>query len=385
MANLARFRITLWSNLAALCRRGTDFFESKREQAAAYIRDEIPSETQPPTNIATEPFNGAPEHWLAMVRKRAPGFLQQMEAFSHRAQPVLNNDRAPLPNISSQYLQPEPNVSVDISPNPATTRSERPQHEIHTDEHRKKDCPPLSVDLPENKTNDRPQMQPPEIGQTSKASSKAGQTVLFKAIEPTAADRLNLTLNADEKESEQKPLIFSPKPVNRASGQRISETTVPPARRVPKNVEIQPQRSIEPFHVTAKTPDDLVVPSAQQMPALSIDQPDNKPLVTPRKIDYRISQEATSRHESKHAAIPDDKNSTPESVVRCHYSNSIDDRVSADRFWPNLSGLKKSPSDKDYWPELPTDVWSELCCGQDPANKTQEFADTKVSEALWNE
>ncbi|MGR9088901.1 MAG: hypothetical protein ACU841_17800, partial [Gammaproteobacteria bacterium] len=87
----AGFRAALWARLAALLRQGADFFESKSQRLKALNSADVRHDKGAEATLPASRLKGAPAHWLAMVRERAPGFLHRLESVSYQAAPAPFN------------------------------------------------------------------------------------------------------------------------------------------------------------------------------------------------------------------------------------------------------------------------------------------------------
>ena len=370
MAAPAGFRFVLWAKLAALFRQGAGFFESKSRH------DDFESP------MSAGRLKGAPPHWLAMVQKRTPGFLHQLE--SGAGQTTLLTDattrqREQEKSQASFNRTIEPSVSEPVLPakNPTIRVKPRPVEKSEGDESRevfgsgdakdkpriqKADAAPLR-----NKANESRQTADFETAQRTDETRRTHyQTALrFKSKKPASSFKVT------QQTQNERPDIFNLQPVvftkkDDAVNQSISEQVqMTEARTMKKVLPIKDSPSKETLKISFH--------HDEQRPSQT--RPGN-----PEGAIHESVHSDQSAYSSTQR-IP----STKVHPTPCQASVSDCQNVSANDYWAELSGLKKMPLHRGLWPELPEDAWSELWRNlAEPAGTEHEVKHADSRESSWN-
>ena len=235
-------------------------------------------------------------------------------------------------------------------------------------------------------TKHRLRLKMAEIGQTPQSSGTPRQTSSLEPFKPPPAD--SRVEKSGEPDFNEKRRTISNKAFEQAAGQAISATKTESVTVAPKAVGARLRVSSEPFRVTEK-PSKVRVASTEELgqkPALSSSELElDQQAATIRAVAHDIQHKRSGRNYAGRTA--DIQNMAPmhDRFEQRLHATAGGDSASADSFWPDLSGLEKTPANRDRWPELPDDVWNELRCRQDAAtNIRPEQADINIAEELWN-
>ena len=383
MAALAGFRIALWSRLAALFRQGAEFFENRREQAMPRDRSEAPDEFEK----IPDRLKGVPPHWLAMVKERAPGFLHRLETFSYQLPVESGENGTPVTfvqNVDTADRKPkEPAVlgcSIPYSPGSPNRQSEKGLTRA-LEKSARIDPSAENVGV----TKYRLCSKTSEIAHAPESAGKSRQTPSLESFRPAPADhRVEKSGGPDFNEKRR---TISNKAFEQAAGQAISATKTESVTVAPKAVGARLRVEAEPSRAAAKPfeASEVSTEKPRQKPASDSSEPERDQRRA--AIGAAVLTMGRDRSERKVGVLTADIQNTTSRRDRLDQglnAATYGESVSADSFWPDLSGLEKSSTNRNPWPELPADAWSELWCRQDATNMTPARANADLSEELWN-
>ena len=232
-----------------------------------------------------------------------------------------------------------------------------------------------------------------EIGQTPQSSGTPRQTSSLEPFKPPPAD--SRVEKSGEPDFNEKRRTISNKAFEQAAGQAISATKTESVTVAPKAVGARLRVEAEPSRAAAKPfeASEVSTEKPRQKPASDSSEPerDQRRAVKNGKrraaIGAAVLTMGRDRSERKVGVLTADIQNTTSRRDRLDQglnAATYGESVSADSFWPDLSGLEKSSTNRNPWPELPADAWSELWCRQDATNMTPARANADLSEELWN-
>ncbi|MGR9115883.1 MAG: hypothetical protein ACU85E_08970 [Gammaproteobacteria bacterium] len=387
MNSLAGVRIAFWSGLSRLFRQGADFFEKKRKQASPPFESAQQIKDAEEDSAAATRLSGAPPHWLAMVRKRAPGFLSRLETFSRQGFPDMGEKRtstgiaggdkgksAPL-LFKSPTFESEPRAMIHSEQADSRTSEATEKYEVS-----------VKVDAELIRTR--------MLGNAAKKSSSAPAAETAQHAVRIESSRLEID-DAGTGRRGQPSSPFQFRTVSR-SLDRQTATELPVVEKVvtgPVSFEIvgDKKASIQPAPVVAKSAmaeNENTDKAETEINANRVARPGFHREFRTDVVRVDVSKAdagQAGRLDRGHSA---DFNNGPQIKVRSSRQRQPatgSDSVSSDNYWPNLSGLEKTSLENDQWPELPEDVWTELAHKKELS--THLFTDQNVAnptENLWN-
>lgn len=380
----AGFREALWARLAALFRQGADFFESKSQRLKALKSADVRHDQGAEATLPASRLKGAPTHWLAMVRERAPGFLHRLESVSYQA--------APAPFNSANSGRREMRASSDRMPGrktePSTSepalRITRPgvQNERHPTV--KPECFEPDDGFCRGDGKRRPQFK--QAGWSPQQVDKAQENPGFKAAERTdviSGVRYQAALSFES----NRPAAIGASP--QARSERLEIAAISPIAVSKGGLAEINKVSAESAPTIEASIIRRPLPTVEPHPAKELRAPGQMSERSPEPARHGLSdQKSLLRPDRNHAGKSTGWHGRSADTGRSdqrRYPATDRNNVPAQDFWPDSSGLEKNTSNSDRWPELPEDVWSELWHDfVEPAGAALGPADTNCTEDSWN-
>ena len=339
---------------------------------------------------------GAPSHWLSLVRERAPGFLLRLEQASYHFSPVSSDNRESadaVSTINQPGLEREANSLPD----------------------RKSESGPVLS--PKNRSNDSG-FQPLQNFSGVKVAAQPNssddyQGSVFKTVELTGTGQAG---KRAPKRFGLEPLRLEPVSIRAASlaasdlkseKERVPVTEYPPTMEDPVVMRVESghvaleaesvsdtksvarQQSIPIAAEASRLSEFSEVPTVVNVFKAAVECPESlgyapSKITRPNVSDRVFDAEADRKPGSQAVTFSSRRHwqSRPEGDRR--QLNASIDSLTAENFWPELPGLEKAPVSRERWPELPDDVWTELCRNPIEAQITSpDQAEVNVTENLW--
>lgn len=385
MAAIPGFRAALWTKLGALCLQAAGYFENKRRQAAPFTYSVEQDQAETEASVAPGRIKGAPPHWLAMVRDRAPGFLYRLEAVSYPHPPVTGENSSVTQGAGTADHQPaaaaqaystlEPDIRFQKRSEPGVTRPLEKSARIAFSAEADHD----------DGTKNRLRFKTSEIGQSGPASGRAQQTRSFDpsvpAIDSSEAGRTRLNFKR-----ERPSAVFNS--LHQAAAAAPPVTEIGSIPNLTKTGAAEKTVSSKQVPVTGKSSEIRGEPTGQSSlkPGLNPSwfHHDQRPVLV-RSSDADAGVDRVDRSDAGQTAVIQNPAQTRDRPEQARQSTAGGDSILADSFWPDLSGLEKTPVNRERWPELPDDVWNDFWRQQEvAANIKPEQADAHTTGALWN-